>query len=75
MGKNFRVFEFIWAYINYLLIITKGDWSDYLEKLEPMLQKIKDNGLKCDIKEVIIQTNRDGIPGFLGDLGWNTSIK
>ena len=30
--------------------ITKGDWSDHLEKLELTLQKIKYNGLKCNIK-------------------------
>ena len=41
-------FEFIRAYINELLIITKRDWSNHLEKLELTLQKIKDNRLKCN---------------------------
>ena len=30
MNEMFRGFEFIQAYINDLLIITKGDWSDHL---------------------------------------------
>ena len=39
------------AYINNMLIITKDDWSDHLEKLELTLQKLKDNGLKCNIEK------------------------
>ena len=46
MNEMFCGFEFIQAYIDDLLIITKFDWSDHLEKLEQKLQKIKDNGLK-----------------------------
>ena len=42
--------EFIQVYINNLLIITNGDWYDHLEKLELTPQNIKDNGLKCNIK-------------------------
>ena len=47
----FREFEFIRAYINDLLIITKLDWSNHLEKLELNLQKLKDNGPKCNIEK------------------------
>ena len=32
MNEVFHGFEFIRAYIHDLLIITKGDWSDHLEK-------------------------------------------
>ena len=48
----FGVFDFIRSYINNLLIITKGDWSDHLEKLKPTLQKLKDNGLTWDIQKL-----------------------
>ena len=34
MNAIFCCFRFIGAYIDALLIITKGDWSDHLEKLE-----------------------------------------
>ena len=46
MNDMFRGFELILAYIDYLLIINRGDWSDHLEKLELTLKNIKDNGLK-----------------------------
>ena len=51
MNKMFRGFEFIRAYIDELLIITKGDWSNHLEKLEQTLQKLKDNGPKGKIEK------------------------
>ena len=46
MNEMFRGFDFIRAYIDDVLIINKGDWSDHLEKLELPLQKLKDNRLK-----------------------------
>ena len=51
MSEMFCGFEFIRAYIDDLLIITKVDCSNHLGKLEITLQKHKDNGLKCNIKE------------------------
>ena len=51
MNKNFRGLGFIQAYIDYLLIITKGDLYDHLEKLELTLQKLKDNGINCNIEK------------------------
>ena len=60
INKMFRGFEFIQAYIDEMLIITKGDWSDHLENLELTLQKIEDNRLKCNIKNL-----------FLEKLKWN----
>ena len=39
----FHKFEFIWACINDLLIITKRYCSNHLDKLELMQQKIKHN--------------------------------
>ena len=62
----FRAFEFIQSYINDLLIITKGDWSDHLEKLGKILQKLKDNGLKFNIENHPLD-NRYGISWVLGD--------
>ena len=50
MIKMFRGFDFIGAYTDDLLIITKGDWSDHLEKLELTLQNLKYNRLKCNIE-------------------------
>ena len=47
----FRGFGFIWSYIYGLLIITKGDWSNNMVKLELTLKIIKYNGLKCNIEK------------------------
>ena len=47
----FRGIEFIGAYIYDLLIITKGDRSVHLNKLELVLKNIRANGRKCNIKK------------------------
>ena len=47
-NKMFHGLEFIRAYIDDLFIITKGDWSDHLNKLEWVPQKLKDNKIKCN---------------------------
>ena len=51
MNEMFSGFEFIWAYIDDLLIITKGDWYNHLEKFQLKIQKLKDNGIKFNIKK------------------------
>ena len=50
MNEIFRGFEFIRTYINDLLIITKDDWSNHLNKLERDLQNHKYNDIKYNIK-------------------------
>ena len=49
MNEMFRGFEFIRAYIDDLLIITKGYWYDHLKKLEWFLQTVKDKEIKFSI--------------------------
>ena len=51
MNEMFHGFDFIREYIIDLLLVTKGDWSNHLEKLELIPQKLQDNGLKCNIKK------------------------
>ena len=51
MNETFRWFEFTWAYIDDLLIITKGGRYNHWEKLELTPQNLKDNGIKCNIEE------------------------
>ena len=41
LNEMFRGFKFIRAYIDDLLIITQGGWSDHLEKLELTFHKLK----------------------------------
>ena len=47
MKKMFCGFEFIRAYINDLLIITKGDISDHLDKLGKYFRNLKTMGLSA----------------------------
>ena len=37
MNDLFHGFEFIHAYIDNILILTKGDWSDHVHNLELMI--------------------------------------
>ena len=64
MNEMFHEFDFIRAYINDLLIITKGDRSDHLEILELTPQKIKDNELKCNIKKSLFGKTEMKCLGF-----------
>ena len=50
MNGIFCWFEFIRLYMNDLFRITNGYCYNHLEKLELILQNIKDIGLKCNIK-------------------------
>ena len=51
MNEMFRRIEFIIAYTNNLLIITKGDWSNHLDKLELVLTNLKEKGIKRNIEK------------------------
>ena len=51
MNELFDGFEFICTYIDDLLILTKGDWTDRVQKLELTLNKLKGKVLKCYIKK------------------------
>ena len=44
-------FEFTRAYIDNMLITTRGDCSYQLEKSELIMQKLKEDWIKCNIKK------------------------
>ena len=50
MNYLFHVFEFIRAYIDDLLVLTKEDWTDNVEKLELTIDELKGKGIKCNIE-------------------------
>ena len=50
MNDLFHGFEFIRVYIDDLLILTKVDWTDHIQKLELTLNKMKEKVLKCNIE-------------------------
>ena len=50
MNDLFHGFDSICAYIYDLLILTKGDWTDHIQRLELTHNKLKGKGLKCNIE-------------------------
>ena len=58
MNKLFADLEVVKVYIDDLLIITKGSWQDHLDKLEIVLQRLQEAGLKVNMgKSFFGQTN------------------
>ena len=50
MNDLFHIFEFIFAYIDDMLISPRGDWTDHLQKLELTLNKLKEKNLNVILK-------------------------
>jgi Reverse transcriptase (RNA-dependent DNA polymerase) len=48
MSELFNGFEFVQTYINDLLTLTKGTFEDHLEKLEQVLYRLRQAGLKIN---------------------------
>ena len=48
MNKLFTGLKYVRAYIDDLLIISKGSFEDHLEKLEQVLNNLKAAGLKIN---------------------------
>ena len=70
MNDLFQGFEFIWAWIYGLLLITKGDWTDHVHKLEWTLNKLKEGGPKYNIEKSFFE-EKNGIFRFLGNTWWH----
>ena len=58
INEMFCGIEFIIVYIDDLLIITKGYWSNHLNKLELLLTKLRENRLKCNIEKSFLDRPR-----------------
>ena len=48
MNKLFSGFDYVCAYIDNLLIITKGSFEEHLKHLDNVLEKIETAGLKIN---------------------------
>ena len=48
MNKLFAGFDYVRAYIDDLLIITKGSFEDHLKHLDTVLEKLEKVGLKIN---------------------------
>lgn len=51
MSELFDGFEYVRAYIDDILVLTKGSFEDHMDKLSIVLQRLKDAGLKVNVKK------------------------
>ena len=51
MNDLLHGFEFMCACIDNLLVLTKGDWTDHVQKLELTPNKLKEKVIKYNIEE------------------------
>ena len=65
MNELFQVFEFIWVYIDDLLVLNNCDWDDNHGNMEHMIFNIGKTG--WNVTYIYIWTNIKGVFGFLGD--------
>ena len=65
MNDLFHGFKFIRAYIDDLLILTKGGWRDHVQKSELTLNKLNGKGFKCDIERSFFGQTKMEYLGFL----------
>ena len=75
MNDLFYGFEFICVYIDENLILTKGDWTEYLQKPEVTFNNLKEKRLKWNIEMSFLWKNRNGIFRFLGNTQWRQTRK
>ena len=66
MNDLFHGFEFIHAYIDKLLVLPKGYWTDYVHKLELTLIKLNGKGLKYNIENYLFRQTKRKYLIFLG---------
>ena len=53
--------ENVRAYIDDLLLITKGTWDDHLEQLEEVFTQLANAGLKVNAKSHFLATQNSNI--------------
>ena len=57
MSELFDGLDFVRTYIDDLLTLTKGTFEDHLEKLERVLFRLKESGLKVNAKKSFFAKN------------------
>ena len=64
MNDLFHGYEFIPAYRDNFMVLTKRNWKYQVQKLETTLNKLKGIGLKYDIEELFFGQTRMEYYGF-----------
>jgi len=64
MNELFHGFDFVRAYIDDLLVITKGTFQDHLVKLRRVFDKLRDAGLKVNAEKSFFCTGETEYLGY-----------
>ena len=64
MSELFVGLEYIREYIDDILVLTSGTWQDHLAKLEKVLEKFKDAGIKVNACKSFFGKTQSRIPGL-----------
>ena len=70
ISKLFKGFDMVFAYIDYVLLITKNAFKDYLKYLGRVLHKIAEEWLKINAEESFFgQTKTEYISFWVRKIG------
>ena len=50
-SKMFQGFKYIRVYLDGILVLTTDNWTNHLTRLEQVIKKLQEKGLKCNIKK------------------------
>ena len=64
MNDLFHVFKSIRAFIDKILILTRGDWTYHAQRLKRTLNKLKEKGIKCNIEKSLFGKTEMEYLGF-----------
>ena len=59
MNDLFHGFGFIRVYVYGLLVLTKEEWTDHVQKLELMCNKLKGKGIKFNIEKSFFRRKKN----------------
>ena len=64
MNKLFNGLEFVWTYIDDLLILSNKSFEDHINKLDKVLSKLNQKGFKVNAKKSFFARNEIEYLGF-----------
>jgi hypothetical protein len=65
MGNLMATLEYVWAYIDDLLVITKGSLDDHLEKLKQVFIQLHDAGVKINATKSVFCVQEREYLGYI----------
>ncbi len=57
--------EYVWAYIDDILVITWGTLEDHLDKLREVLRRLRNAGLKVNVAKLLFCTHKIEYLGYI----------